>query len=130
MKDVINYVINHLDYLLSLASVFICFILSLIINIKKIKSLKSKNKDISNNEVINNLLLEFIEDAESFKNYSGVEKKEYVLTKINRYLLDNNINFDVNKISEKIEELIKLTNNVNIKKEISSNKYISKLTED
>ena len=44
------------------------------------------------------------------------EKKEYVLTRINQLAIENGINFDVKAISDKIEELIKLSKEVNYKK--------------
>jgi hypothetical protein len=51
--------------------------------------------------------------AESYYNYLGEEKKAYVLTKLNQYALDNGITFDEEKASQKIEELIALSKNVN-----------------
>ena len=54
--------------------------------------------------------------AESFTNYSSAEKKEYVLTRINQLAIENGINFDVKAISDKIEELIKLSKEVNYKR--------------
>ena len=51
--------------------------------------------------------------AEKYKNYSGAEKREYVLTKINQLAIENKIKYDVRMVSDKIEELIKLTKEIN-----------------
>lgn len=123
----IDIILNNLEYILSIISVIICFILSLIINIKKIKKLKSENKEINNIEFINSVLEEYIKKAEEFKNFTGIEKKEYVLTKTNKYLFDNNIHISDDVIDKKIEELIDLTNLVNTNK---TKNYISKLNGD
>ncbi len=47
--------------------------------------------------------------------YSGEEKKEYVMTKANRYAIENDIAFDEDAVSEKVEELITLSKEVNAK---------------
>ena len=51
-----------------------------------------------------------------FNNYLGNEKKEYVITKLNQFAIENNIDFDKEKLDERIEKLIKLSKNVNYKK--------------
>ena len=56
-------------------------------------------------------------------NYSGAEKKEYVMTKINQYALENHIKFNQEEISKRIEELVALTKEVNVK-DISINETI------
>lgn len=62
-----------------------------------------------------NVLLPYIEKAEKFVNYTGEEKKEYVMTQVNRYALENGIKFDYNVVSSKIEEYIELSKEVNAK---------------
>ena len=46
-------------------------------------------------------LLTLIEEAEKFINYSGQEKKAYVMTRIKEDLLTKNIKFDISKIDQK-----------------------------
>ena len=58
--------------------------------------------------------LELIEEAERFIGYSGKEKKEYVIDKIGEYAEELGIKADLQFVSEKIEELVKLTKGVNI----------------
>lgn len=65
--------------------------------------------------IISEQLNAFIVEAEQFKNYTGKEKKNYVLTKMNQFSIENGIKFSSEFISEKIEEIISLTKNVNTK---------------
>lgn len=81
---------------------------------KSIGNAKAKKKA---NELLElcNVLLPYIEKAEKFVNYTGEEKKEYVMTQVNRYALENGIKFDYNVVSSKIEEYIELSKEVNAK---------------
>lgn len=56
---------------------------------------------------------EYVVLAEKFLNYAGSEKKEYVTTKINQECITNKIKFDPVKVSEVIEEIVKITKQVN-----------------
>jgi len=78
-----------------------------------VKNVKAKNKLSSINKLAA-VLQSLIIDAEQFANYTGEEKKEYVLTKANRYALNNNIAFDEQLVSDKVEDLIKLSKSVNV----------------
>ncbi len=82
--------------------------------IKFCKSMRAK-KVIENTLKISNAILPYVEQAELFLNYSGREKKEYVITKANQFAIENNIDFDEEAIGIKIEELVELTKNVNSK---------------
>lgn len=82
--------------------------------IKCIRAIRDKTKT----EGLASLTAEIvplIETAEKFLHYSGEEKKEYVLTKLNRFAMDNGIAFDAEKISEQIDRLVELTRQVNSK---------------
>ena len=68
-----------------------------------------------NSKKLNKKIIDLMKIAEEFTNYSGIEKKEYVLTKLNQLSIDNKVNFDIEKASSKIEELISLSKNVNAK---------------
>lgn len=59
----------------------------------------------------------FVKEAEEFTHYTGAEKKNYVLTKMNQYSIDHNIKYDEEYVSDKIEELIDTTKQVNAIKE-------------
>ena len=62
-------------------------------------------------------LVEFIEEAEQHKNWTGSEKLAYVVTKYHQYCLDNRLDFQEEEAINEIEELVDLTNKVNIRKE-------------
>lgn len=52
-------------------------------------------------------------DAETHSNYSGVEKLDYVMTGITKYLMKENIKLDETTIKGLIENEIDLSNRVN-----------------
>jgi hypothetical protein len=107
---------EKLQILISIAgTVASLLVTSIVFIIKFIQAVKSKKK-IINNSLLEDAIAPLMEIAEKFKNYSGEEKKEYVLTKINQFALDNNLEFDESALSIKIEELIDLTKQVNYKK--------------
>lgn len=90
------------------------------------KTLKNNNT-IKFEHNIRLSLLELIEEAEKFINYSGEEKKAYVVTRIKEILLSKKIKIDITEIDNKIEELIKLSKVVNYKK--TNPKMLNKLNE-
>ena len=63
--------------------------------------------------VLMNAVAPIVEIAEGFRNYSGAEKKEYVLTKVNQFAIENSIEFDAQSVSDKIEQLVELSRQVN-----------------
>lgn len=79
---------------------------------KYVSSKKAKRLAEQTIEICN-AILPYIEQAESYIAYSGQEKKEYVMTKANRYAIEKGIAFDESAISEKVEELLELTKTVN-----------------
>lgn len=56
-----------------------------------------------------------IVDAETHTNYTGVEKFDYVMTGMNKYLLESNLKIDVETITTLIENELDLSNQVNTK---------------
>lgn len=76
---------------------------------KKLKNVLEKAEEVTKN------IIPFIMEAEKFINYTGEEKKKYVMTRLNQYAIENNIKFNQIETSNKIEELVELTKNVNIK---------------
>lgn len=59
------------------------------------------------------ILLEIMQEAEKFVNYSSEEKKQYVLTKFNQYCIDNNITYEKELTDNNIETLIDFSKKVN-----------------
>ena len=104
------------EYILSLVGTILsCIAGILTIGIKLIKALKEVKERI-NKEKITEKLLELIEEAEKIAGYSGKEKKEYVMDKIGEYAEELGIKADLQFVSEKIEELVRLSRQVNFGK--------------
>ena len=80
--------------------------------IKSIKNAKAKKK-AQQIVAIGNAILPYIKQAEGYINFTGTEKKEFVLTKANQFAIENGISFDKELVDEKIEELVALTKSVN-----------------
>lgn len=77
-----------------------------------VKNVKAKNRLSAINK-LTVTLQSLVVDAEKFADFTGAEKKEYVMTKINRYAIENKIPYDEKAVSEKIEELVALSKEVN-----------------
>lgn len=75
---------------------------------------KRLKKILEKTEKITREIIPCIAEAEKLVNYSGIEKKEYVMTKLNQYAINNNISFDEEEASRRIEELVELTKEVNV----------------
>ena len=107
---------KDLELILSISgTVFGLLVTTITFFVKFIKSAKAK-KAAENLIKIGDAVIPYIEQAEKFTHYSGPEKKEYVVTKANQFALDNGIKFNPKSVSEKIEELVALTKQVNTHK--------------
>lgn len=107
---------ENIELILSIATAGIGLLITTVTFIMKfIQSVKAK-KNAEDLITVGNALLGFIAEAEEFLSYSGKEKKAYVLTKANQFALANKIPFDAVAVSERIEELIELTQSVNATK--------------
>lgn len=95
------------------AGLFIACVSFLIKMIHSIKKRKNENEQTT----LLDAVAPIVELAETFTNYSGEEKKEYVLTKVNQFAIENGIKFDAELVSEKIERLIELSKQVNKREE-------------
>lgn len=84
-----------------------------------VKNVKAKNKLKALNK-LSTTLHSFMSDAETHSNYTGEEKKEYVMTKANRYAIDNNIPYDEQAISDEVEDLVTLSKEVNKRDTVST----------
>ena len=106
---------ENLELIISLASACLGLVVAVAAVIAKYASSAKARKAAEQTMDICNALLPYIEQAESYVHYSGEEKKEYVMTKANRYAIENDIAFDEDAVSEKVEELITLSKEVNAK---------------
>lgn len=105
--------IDNLQLIISLGAPLLGFFSTTIIILKKYVKNSKLRKALEKSEEILNKIIPCVAEAENHLNFSGEEKKEYVMTKINQYAIENNITFDGEVISGKIEELIELSKKVN-----------------
>lgn len=106
---------KEIEIIISLAGTLLGVLITLLTFIvKTVKNVKAKMA-IEQSIQIGNAILPFIREAEKFTNYTGEEKKAYVMTKANRFALNNSMKFDELQVSDKIEELVTLTREVNTK---------------
>jgi len=80
--------------------------------LKFIKNAKAKHAAESL-LAISRAIIPYIEQAEQFVNYTGQEKKQYVMTKANQFAIEHGIEFDAGKVSDKVEKLVKLGKTIN-----------------
>jgi len=80
----------------------------------------AKNKKVAkaahNLNLIGSEALKYIKEAEKFTGYAGKEKKAWVITRVNQWAIDNKVPFTYEDVSEKIEQLVELTKDVNKRK--------------
>lgn len=111
---------QNIELILSMLVTIVGFIILTITFLSKyIKNAKAKKK-LSSVVKLSEAIIPYIEEAEKFTGYTGKEKKTYVITRLKEYALNNNMKFDNDDISEKLEELIELSKLVNNNKSVSS----------
>lgn len=83
---------------------------------KSIKNKKQEEVERLKSEtasIVRSTAMELIQKAEEFKNYSGEEKFNYVLTRLKQ--LNQNL-YGETELGEIINQLVEMSNNVNIEK--------------
>lgn len=109
---------ENIEIILSIAGTALGLLITTVTFLLKFIT-NTKAKNIAENIIkIGDAILPYIEEAETFIGYSGVEKKKYVMTLANQFAIDKGIQFDSAAVSRKIDELVALTKTINIKKEI------------
>lgn len=109
MEEIFNT--ENLEIMLSVVGLILT---SVICIIKAIINGKQK-RWLKDSTTLLDAVAPLMEIAEKYVNYSGEEKKQYVLTKINQLAIENGVHFNAEQISTKIEELIVLSKKVNNK---------------
>lgn len=104
---------EHLEWILSIAGTVLgLVILCVSFLIKLLQSIRVRKKEQGKTTLLD-AVAPIVELAEGFVGFSGAEKKEYVMTKVNQFAIENGIEFNSELVSEKIEELIDLSKQVN-----------------
>lgn len=114
--------IKNWEMLLSVLGTILSLLLTCLICFVKIARSSKQRKAIKDNIALLDAVAPLMEIAETFTHYTGAEKKEYVLTKINQFAIENGLQFNAEEVSAKIEELIKLSLEVNAKVKESKEK--------
>jgi len=104
---------ENLELILSLTGTALSLFIACVLFIVKLIRGYITKKKLKNNYVLLDAVAPLMEIAESFTNFSGEEKKAYVLTKANQFAIENGIKFNSQAVTEKIEELIELSKSVN-----------------
>lgn len=106
---------ENLEIILSLATTALSLAFACVaFAVKLYKKIKENTKEKGAAAVLD-AVLPLVEIAETLGG-SGEDKKEYVLTKVSEYAENNDIGFDAAGVSEKIEQLIGLSKQVNKRK--------------
>lgn len=121
--------LENIEIILSLGGTCLTLLLTTILFLKKTIKNKKVREIVKRVESLTNQIIPYIKEAEGFSNFSGVEKKSYVMTKLQAYALENEIAFNKNEISNKIESLIELTNEVNVKKTVKEETILKTINE-
>lgn len=112
MED-IEIILSMAGTALGLLITTITFLAKFLQNSKNKKVAEAAQKVAENIIKIGNAVLPFVEKAETFVNYTGAEKKEYVMSQAIKFAVDHNIPFDMELVSNKIEEIVTATKSIN-----------------
>lgn len=110
----ISEVLTILIFVLS----FISGIITILIPFLKTKQAKNNAekavKALSAMELLVSSIQPLVIKAEQFSNFSGAEKKQWVMTQLRLLALEKSLIIDEEAVSEKVEEIVSTTNKVNI----------------
>ena len=106
--------LEYIKLLLPFLAPIVGFIGTSIIFLKKFIKNKKLNNVLEKAEEVSKQIIPIIIEAEKFVNYTGEEKKNYVMTKLNQFAICNGIMFNEKDTSNKVEELVGLTKKVNV----------------
>lgn len=99
---ILEFILKYWDVLAGIVFGIASLISTIVVAVKN----KNWNKICS-------IVKEAVSKAEEFTNYTGEEKKNYVMTLANQYAIENNIKFNSDKVSNFIEEVVTLSKEVN-----------------
>lgn len=122
ISDILSWVIFGISFLLGLVSTLIPYLKTA----KAKKNAEKVVKALSGFELICKNIQPLVVKAEQFRNFSGAERKEWVMTQLRIVALENSIVFDENAVSEKVEEVVSTTNKVNVNKNVSRETIVAK----
>lgn len=99
---ILEFIVKYWDVLAGIVFGIVSLISTIVVAVKN----KNWNK-------ICEIVKEAVASAEKFTNYTGEEKKAYVMTLANQYAIEKGIKFDTTKVSNFVEEVVALSKEVN-----------------
>ena len=104
---------ENIEVIISLALAVAGLICALIgCAVKVFRSVKGKIKAYGELALLDELM-SLVEIAEEFTDYSGGEKRDYVLKNVDSFARESGIDIDLALAKKRIEQLVDLTKNVN-----------------
>ena len=110
ISEILTWVVFGLSFLSGLVSILIPYLKTA----KAKKNAECVVKALTGMEVIINSIQPLVIRAEQFRNFSGAEKKEWVMTQLRIIALEKNLIVDEKLVSDKVEEIVATTNKVNV----------------
>ena len=110
ISEILTWVVFGLSFLSGLVSILIPYLKTA----KAKKNAECAVKALTGMEVIINSIQPLVIRAEQFRNFSGAEKKEWVMTQLRILALEKNLIVDEKLVSDKVEEIVATTNKVNV----------------
>ena len=104
---------EKLEYIFSLVGTVLSFLVALLTLVLKLMKVLKDKSITEDREKLVEKLLELVVEAEGLLEYSGKEKKAYVMERISEFASSEDIEADVEFISEEIEKLVELSKQVN-----------------
>lgn len=120
--DILSWVFFGISFILGLVSALIPYLRTA----KAKKNAEKVVKALSGFEIICRNIQQLVVKAEQFRNFSGAERKEWVMTQLRIIALENSIVFDESAVSEKVEEVVETTRKVNVNKNVSRETIVAK----
>ena len=107
---------ENLELYLSLIGTGVSLVVTLVVLVVRlVKSVRQKI-ELKDELDLLSVVGPLMEIAEKNKNFTGDEKKEFALTKLNQFAIENDVNFNIETVSNKIEELIEVSKQINNKR--------------
>lgn len=104
---------ERVEYILSLVGTVLSFLVALLTLVLKLMKVLKDKSITEDREKLVEKLLELVVEAEEMLDYSGKEKKAYVMEKISEFASETDIEADLEFVSEEIEKLVELSKQVN-----------------
>ena len=101
---------------LSLAGTALSLLITSIIFVVRLVKAVREKRNMQSSSFLYETVAPLMEIAENFSNYSGEEKKQFVLTKVNQFAIENGLKFDAETTAAQVEKLIELSKKINAKK--------------